>query len=307
MILDLILTALETKILLVLIPAFSIGVTVFLYILHQKLSKSGHVKVLGWLVDPIPIQPFVQSRAYADASGSTHQEKRPIGKRIGRVFAQIGFRLLFFIILAAIVFTAMVLSLLFHEGGHGIFGEMVGAIWTKIYIGLFYGGCYVFQTITPMAGPVYYYNRAIISASGNFMEVIVGVAFLLFLLVPQIRKSFYASIFFLSMGVACTSSAFHSWYGESWNILYGSPSGNSDTLNFLNTMAALSWNVTPEMIVGWMTGFMVAIQFVIIIVVSKLWRGHYPRHRFSHVWLLVAIEILWWYHLLSRGYWFIPV
>jgi hypothetical protein len=307
MMLDMVFTAQETKTLLILIPALAIGVTIFLYVLHQKLSKSGHVKALGWLIDPIPIRPIVQSRAYKEASGGTQQENLSMGKRIRKVLAQIGFRLLFFIILAAIVFTAMVLSLVFHEGGHGIFVEMVGATWTEIHIGLFYGSCYFFQTITPMAGQVYYLNQVVISVSGNLMEVIAGTAFLLLLLVPQIRKSFYASIFFLAMGVACTSSAFHSWYGESWNILYGTPSENSDTLNFLNFMAALSWNVTPEMILGWMTGFMAAIQFVIIFVVSKLWRGHYPRHRFSQIWLLVAIEILWWYHFLSRGYWFIPV
>ncbi len=282
--------------------------TILLYHVHRKLAGRGHRKALGWLVDPMPIKPYIRGRGNARRQGTaaTGSPPRSLARGVKVVLAQTGWRMLFFVILAVIVLVAAEVSIFFHECGHGLVGELVGGSWTQIRIGLLNGTSWTPMSLVESDGEPYFIARSWVVLMGNGMEVIVSTGFLLLLLVPPVRKSFIASLFVLALGVAGFASAISSWYGEAWNVLYGHPTQNSDTLKFVYYQEVLGTIATPSFILVVSTVFMVALQVIIVVATSKVWRQHYPAHRFSHWWVVGVVQAVWWVLFFSRGYWFIP-
>jgi len=300
---DIIFNPTLATILFYLVPALTIGATIFLYVLHMKLVKAGHPKALKWLVEPIPIRPFIKSRRFqSPLDGSSGTSDAPVhdGKsKIAYVFKQLGFRIVFFVILAAIIFTAAIQSILFHECGHGFVSEIVGGIWIQVNIGIFTGLSFSHLPYPPTDWTTYYWAWSWIYAGGFLISSIVGIAFLLFLLIPQIRRSFYASLFCFANGIVSLTYGAEGWYGESWNVLYGHPLSYSDLTGLLQFQGYLNTGLSPQIILDWMIGLLITIQTIMMLVGMKLWRIHYPNHRFSQFWFLVVIELVWWYFLIS--------
>ncbi len=178
--------------------------TILLYHVHRKLAGRGHRKALGWLVDPMPIKPYIRGRGNARGQGTaaTGSPPRSLARGVKVVLAQTGWRMLFFVILAVIVLVAAEVSIFFHECGHGLVGELVGGSWTQIRIGLLNGTSWTPMSLVESDGEPYFIARSWVVLMGNGMEVIVSTGFLLLLLVPPVRKSFIASLFVLALGAA---------------------------------------------------------------------------------------------------------
>nr|MDO8114880.1 hypothetical protein [Candidatus Sigynarchaeota archaeon] len=303
MINDIYLDASIARILFFTIPAVVIIITIVLNVVHTKLSAKGHRKVLGWLVDPLPIKPIFERRKGA-ADGNT--PKPSLGKRVKYVLGQISLRFLFFILFAVLVAAGLELSVFLHEGGHGVIGELVGGTWQLIRLGFFNGSCWVPLplSIDPMDGPAYFISRSWISVSGNLVETLFGTGFLLLLLVPQVKKSFFASLFFLGEGFGGISTSLMAWYGQSWQVLYGNPLVNSDTRNFLSYQIFLATGLDAANMLIITTAIMVPVVVVGILVPGLLWRVHYPKYRFSHWWFIGLVQAVWWAAFLATGSFF---
>ncbi len=288
------------RILFYILPAAIIALSIVLNLVHQKLSGKGHRKILGWLVDPWPIKPMIQrNKVVADANAP----KPSIGKRIKFIIGQISIRLVFFVVFAVLVACGLELSVFLHEGGHGVAGELVGGSWEDIGLGLFSGFCRVRLSTNPADGPVYFIARSWISLSGNLIETLFGTGFLLLLLVPQVRKSFLASLFFFGAGFAGIFTTMTAWYVQSWDILYGNPLVNSDTRNFLSYQAILGTGFDANGVLIITTAIMATMFVVGILVPGLLWRVHYPKHRFSHWWFIGIIQALLWFEFLGNFLW----
>ena len=262
---DIFIDAGVARVLFFAILAMVIGITLVVYYIHRALAARGHRKVLGWLVDPMPIKPYIQKHGPDRGQAPGESPAPSTGKRVLRVLGQTGWRLLFFIVLAVIVFCAAEVSIFFHECGHGLVGEMVGGSWSQIHIGLLNGTSWTPLPITESNGTPYFIARSWITLMGNGMEVIVSTGCLMLLLVPPIRKSFIGSLFVLALGVAGFASAISAWYGEAWNVLYGHPTQNSDTLKFVYYQEVLGTGVTPSFIIAVSTVFMIALQVIIVV------------------------------------------
>nr|MDO8116847.1 hypothetical protein [Candidatus Sigynarchaeota archaeon] len=61
-----------------------------------------------------------------------------------------------------------------------------------------------------------------------------------------------------------------------------------------------------DIILAVSTAFMVALQVIIVVATSKVWRQHYPAHRFSHAWVVGIVQAVWWVLFFSCGFWFMP-
>jgi putative effector of murein hydrolase LrgA (UPF0299 family) len=302
------------KVLLVVVPALIIGMTLLLYLLHGKLVKSDHRKVLAWLVEPFPIRPFVFTKKPRKAArggaspGTGDQPGTPVdNKGISKTrfnIAQFGWRVLMLITIMILGVLGIAVDLFIHEAGHGIATEAIGGTWEGILL-IFPGGYSYSSYPTPFASPAVFYNAySVVLASGDVFMTIFGAACLLLLLIPQIRKSFIASMFCFLTGLVGTGGSALMWFGEAWNLLYGFAWTSSDTVRFLYYQSLLGSGVTPASIIPVLGAFMIISQFIVLLVGSKLWRSHYPEHRFSHVWFVIVVEIVWWGAFVLTGYGF---
>jgi preprotein translocase subunit SecG len=297
---DIYLDASTYRVLFYAIPITIIILTVVVYYIHQKLTSKGHRRVLGWIVNPLPIKPLIVRKKKGEPK---ELEKKPIGKRVKFVLGQLGLRVLFFVVLAVLVAVGLELGVFMHEGGHGVVGELVGATWDRVRLGLFNGSCYVPLPFGSSDGALYYTARSWISLSGNLVETIFGIGCMLLLLLPPVRKSFFASIFFLATGIVSISSSITGWYGQSWNIMYGFPIVNHDARNFLSYQVPLGTGIGPGDVLVATTILMALLMAVCIVVPGLLWRSHYPNHRFSHWWIIGLIQALLWIEFLTSGSW----
>jgi hypothetical protein len=302
------------KVLLVVVLALIVGMTVLLYLLHGKLVKSNHRKVLAWLVEPFPIRPFTftkKPRKAASEGASPRTSDRPgtpvENKSIRKTrfnLAQFGWRVLILITIMILGVLGIAVDLFIHEAGHGIATEAIGGTWEGILL-VFPSGYSYSSFPTPFASPAVFYNAySIVLATGDVFMTIFGAAFLLLLLIPQIRRSFIASVFCFLTGLVGTGGPALMWFGEAWNLLYGFANYRSDTVRFLYYQSLLGSGVTSASIIPVLGAFMIISQFIVLIVGSKLWRSHYPNHRFSHVWFVIVVEFVWWAAFVMTGNWF---
>ncbi len=299
------------KVLLVVVPALIVGMSVLLYLLHEKLVKSNHRKVLVWLVEPFPIRPFVFTKKPRKATRggispeTSNQPGTPVKNKSNSKsrfnLAQFGWRVLMLITIMILGVLGIAVDLFIHEAGHGIATEAIGGTWDGILL-VFPSGYSFSSYPTPFASPAAFYSAySIVLANGDLFMTLFGAAFLLLLLIPQIRKSFIASMFCFLTGMVGTGGPALTWFGEAWNLLYGFANYRSDTVRFLYYQSLLGSSVTPASIIPVLGAFMIISQFIVFIVGSKLWRSHYPNHRFSHVWFVIVVELVWWAAFVITG------
>ena len=244
--------------------------------------------VLNTFVKPFPILPFKEKK---NLEGP--------GARARFVGAQIGYRLLIMIVVAVLFVAAVTCETIFHECGHGFVLLQLGSNWSYIAVGFFNG-----YTMGIMPMPFNPVNEMMVSIGGPIMSVIMGVIVLSFLAIPQVRRSFLASLFTYALAMACLSADLQAWFARSVNIVFGLGPGEgpSDLYNFLYFASVVpgGWNATG---IIWLTFPLIVIDYVgVTIIGGKLWRVHYPKHRFSHVWFLLLINLFWWLNLLTQNY-----
>ncbi|HME52414.1 MAG TPA: hypothetical protein VKM55_09370 [Candidatus Lokiarchaeia archaeon] len=296
------------------IPILTLGISMLVYLAYHKLVRLGHPKALAWLIEPLKFKPLIRFKSFQKKEEENAQRnasgQRHVKKWLKFTVSQLCLRLLFFIIIGVFVFTAAMISLLFHESGHGIVTELLGWTWKNTEIYWLGGVTYILppQLMPPqqqVMSTYFFFEDSLVRLGGDLVEFIMGTVFLLLLLVPQIRKSFFASIFCFAVSIAGMPAAVMDWYGGAWNVLYGNAIQGTDTQVFLYDQSLLPNGVSAVTLLQYTTAFLVISQLIVIVVSCKLWRLHYPDHRFSHYWFLALVELAWWFMFVVAGLGFV--
>ncbi|MFX0098412.1 MAG: hypothetical protein ACFFCS_02450 [Candidatus Hodarchaeota archaeon] len=213
-------------------------------------------------------------------------------------FVQFFNRFFFLLMFAGLFVLGSLLGLVFHECGHGFINVMHGGEWYRITIlDPFRGTC---SGTLYLTGDPYYIARSWVLLGGALTQGIVGGVLLISLFIPQVRKSFWASLVVLMTSIVSISSGLHNWFGTAWLVHNGYPGLDSDTTGFLWYQSQLPNGLTAMDIITTTTFLMIGTVVVFILAGSKLWRIHYPDHRFSHIWFVGLGLAVWIVHFLIK-------
>ena len=136
------------------------------------------------------------------------------------------------------------------------------------------------------------------------MAMTMGVIVLSFLAIPQVRHSFLGSLFTYALAMSCLSADLQGWFARSVNIVYslGPGEGGSDLPSFLYFASLIPGGLTATDIMHVTTPLIILDYVGVTIIGGLLWRIHYRKHRFSHIWFLLIVNLFWWLNLLTQNY-----
>jgi len=149
---------------------------------------------------------------------------------------------------------------------------------------------WIFFTTTNTDNPAFLDTTVWVILLGSFLS---GLLFLIPLVFSVIRKSFLPSIFFFSTGMLITMKSIFSCFSQSFrlelasgSITYGIQTITKE--NLVNITNLLESFILPLL-------FIMLIMFGFFILLGrKIWRHHYPNHKFSHYWFMLYITLSFW-------------
>ncbi len=163
-----------------------------------------------------------------------------------------------------------IISMIIHESGHGIFFSILGGKWSRIEVDFVNAVTWGFFSEAE-GGLIYIIKQSWMYIGGSLLTFIAGIIFLLFLLIPSVKKSLSFSVYHYSLGGWCISQGIISWVTYSFYFLVG-VGFEGDTENFLILQSTIANGITSLQVFLVLTPILIIILSFIVTIGLKIWK-----------------------------------